>query len=188
MRDANDPLNHTDPDGKVFKLVTTAVKVIAKGGDVASTVSGIADNVRTIASPDATLAEKGLALAELALDVATGINSKDISAARNAIEGVSGDAGKGGASLQKQAADLIPMNDGKSRVTLRSEGQKMEVDLAGRDHRGIATPHTKISPRNTEAPAHKQPVYNTSEEKSTTRAATQQDIRTVRRYLEKMAK
>ena len=94
-------------------------------------------------------------------------------------------AAKGAVSLEKQAAELIPLNAGKSRVTLRSEGQKMEVDLAGKAHNGIPTPHTKLSPRNGQSPEHLQPAYNTSEAKSTVRAATQEDIRTVRRYLER---
>ena len=92
---------------------------------------------------------------------------------------------KGAVPLEKQAADLIPLNGGRNRVTLRSEGQQLDVDLAGKAHNGIPTPHTKVSPRNTQAPEHLQPIYNTSEKQSTLRPATQEDIRTVRRYLER---
>jgi len=92
---------------------------------------------------------------------------------------------KGPISLDKQAADLVPLNAGKSRVTLRSEGQQMEIDLAGKSHNGIPTPHTKISPRNSQAPEHLQPAYNTSESKSILRPATQEDIRAARKYLER---
>jgi len=84
-------------------------------------------------------------------------------------------------SLKDQAADLIPQNANKNRVTLRSPSQKMEVDLAGRTHGDVPTPHTKVSPRNLKAP--NQPAYNTKN--SPVRPATQQDIRTVRRYLER---
>jgi RHS repeat-associated protein len=87
-------------------------------------------------------------------------------------------------SLEKQAAELIKANSGKSRVTLRSPSQQLDVDLAGKAHGGIPTPHTKVSPRNTQAPAQYQPAYNTSADKSTLRPATQEDIRMVRRYLE----
>lgn len=45
------------------------------------------------------------------------------------------------ANLEKQAADLIPANSMKHRVTLRSEKEQLEVDLAGKDHRGIPMPH-----------------------------------------------
>jgi RHS repeat-associated protein len=87
--------------------------------------------------------------------------------------------------LVDQAAELIPLNGGKNRVTLRSENFQMDVDLAGAAHNGIPTPHTKISPRNFQAPESLQPAYNTSYKKATVSPATQQDIRTVRRYLER---
>jgi len=87
----------------------------------------------------------------------------------------------GAKSLVDQAADLVPRNGGRHRVTLRSPSQKMEVDLAGKAHGGVPTPHTKISPVNPRAP--KQPAYNTKG--AATEASTQQDIRTVRRYLER---
>lgn len=84
-------------------------------------------------------------------------------------------------TLTQQADDLVPLNNGKHRVTLRSPSQKMEVDLAGKSHGGVPTPHTKVSPRNPRAP--KQPAYNTKN--APVVEATQQDIRTVRRYLER---
>lgn len=87
--------------------------------------------------------------------------------------------------LEKQAAELIRLNGGRTRVTLRSEAQQLEIDLAGKAHRGIPTPHTKVSPRNTQAPERLQPAYNTSESKSVLRPSTQEDIRNARRYLER---
>lgn len=87
--------------------------------------------------------------------------------------------------LERQALDLIPLNAGRNRVTLRSESTQLDVDLAGKAHNGIPTPHTKVSPRNTRAPEHLQPVYNTTEKQSTLRPTSQEDIRTVRRYLER---
>ncbi len=87
----------------------------------------------------------------------------------------------GGKSLKDQAADLIPKNANKNRVTLRSPSQKMELDLAGRTHGDVPTPHTKVSPRNLKAP--NQPAFNTKN--SPVRPATQQDIRTARKFLER---
>lgn len=87
--------------------------------------------------------------------------------------------------LERQALDLVPLNAGRNRVTLRSESTQLDVDLAGKAHNGIPTPHTKVSPRNTRAPEHLQPVYNTTEKQSTLRPTSQEDIRTVRRYLER---
>ncbi len=87
-------------------------------------------------------------------------------------------------ALAKQADDLVPLNNGKNRVTLKSPSQKMEVDLKGKPHAGVPTPHTKISPRNPNAP--KQPAYNTKN--SSVIEATQQDLRTIRRYLERQSR
>lgn len=68
---------------------------------------------------------------------------------------------------------------------LRSENQQLEIDLAGKDHAGIPTPHTKVALRNHNAPEHLQLAYNTSEKKSILRPSTQEDIRNARRYLER---
>src|SRR5690606_1515812 len=51
-------------------------------------------------------------------------------------------------SLEQQAEDLVSLNGGRNRVTLRSPSQQLEVDLQGRAHGGIPTPHTKVSERN----------------------------------------
>ncbi|MFK7892600.1 MAG: polymorphic toxin type 24 domain-containing protein [Granulosicoccus sp.] len=67
-------------------------------------------------------------------------------------------------------------------MTLRSQNQQLEIDLSGKAHNGVPTPHTKVSPRNHKAPENRQPAYNTSEKNSSVRSATQEDIRTVRRY------
>jgi hypothetical protein len=84
-------------------------------------------------------------------------------------------------SLTEQAVDLVELNSNKNRVTLRSPSQQMEVDLVGKSHGGVPTPHTKISPHNPMAP--NQPAYNTKS--SPVVPSSQQDIRTVRRYLER---
>lgn len=93
--------------------------------------------------------------------------------------------GNGSKSLKDQAADLVPVNGNRNRVTLRPENEQLDIDLAGMDHARIPTPHTRVSRRNERAPSRYQPVYNTSEEKSTLRPSTQADIRTARRYLER---
>ena len=84
-------------------------------------------------------------------------------------------------SLIDQADDLVGNNGGKNRVTLRSPSCKIEVDLAGKAHGGVPAPHTKVSPRNLNAP--NQPAYNTKG--AAARAATQQDIRMIRKYLKR---
>ncbi len=86
-------------------------------------------------------------------------------------------------SLGEQAAALIEKNGGKHRVTLRSPGRKVEVDLAGKPHGPVPTPHSKVSPRNNTAP--KQPAYNTGKRNAFVRPSTQQDLRVVARFLDR---
>ena len=64
------------------------VKVAVKGGDIYSTVSGIVENAKVLADPNASPAEKAMAAADIMLDVATGINTRDIKAAGKALEKV----------------------------------------------------------------------------------------------------
>jgi len=82
-------------------------------------------------------------------------------------------------SLDDQAADLVKLNEGRNRVTLRSPSTKLDIDLAGREHGGVPTPHTKTSARNMRAP--NQPTYNTKNAPVT--PTTQQEMRIVRKYL-----
>lgn len=86
-------------------------------------------------------------------------------------------------TLEQEASILVKQNSGKARVSMRSSNSQMDVDLTGKAHAGIPTPHTKISPRNHQAPAHLQPAYNTTTGKTTLRGSTIDDIRTVRRFL-----
>jgi hypothetical protein len=89
-------------------------------------------------------------------------------------------------SLKDQALDIRDnLNGGKNRVTMRSESVQIDVDLAGKSHNGIETPHIKTSPRNNDAPAELGRKYNTSEKSSTTKAADQSVLRMVRKFLEK---
>ncbi len=97
------------------------------------------------------------------------------------------EAAKKANQIKKQAKSLISENNNRNRVTLRSESRKVEIDLDGKSHAGIPTPHTKISPRNEFAPQGKK-IYNTSESKSTLKPTTQREIRTVRKYLQKRKK
>jgi len=89
----------------------------------------------------------------------------------------------GAPPLKDQAAEIAHgLNDGKSRVELRSPSQQKTVDLIGKDHGGVETPHVKVAERNKLAPT-PDPKYNTSS--APTVPATQEDIRLVRKYLER---
>ncbi len=159
----NNPYKYVDPEGN-FAIIGAALI----GAAIAYfSHPDIANAPRSSSSP--TYRSHGAR--NIAFGVVGGIATKEVAS----VLAVS----KLTKSLQEQANELIPQNANRNRVTLRSPSQKMEVDLAGKSHDGIPTPHTKISPRNYKAP--NQPAYNTKN--SPVRAATQEDIRTVRKYL-----
>jgi RHS repeat-associated protein len=82
------PVTYHDPDGNFVKLLVTVVKIGIKGGDIYSTVSGVVDNAKILMDPNASAAEKLMAAADIALDVGTGINTRDIKAAAKVVENV----------------------------------------------------------------------------------------------------
>jgi len=84
-------------------------------------------------------------------------------------------------SVKEQAADLVSQNGGKNRVTIQTPSHQIDVDLAGKSHAGVETPHVKVSERNLNAP--KQPAYNTKS--AQVRPATQKDIDMVKHHLDK---
>ncbi|MCR9139465.1 MAG: hypothetical protein NXI27_25920 [Alphaproteobacteria bacterium] len=75
---------------------------------------------------------------------------------------------------------------GRNRVELYSPSVRMDIDLVGRDHAVIKTPHSRLSSRNTQAPPGMKPMYNTSTGKSVLRSSTQEDIRLARKYLSRL--
>ena len=85
-------------------------------------------------------------------------------------------------TLKDQAATIkTDLNAGKNSVTIKTTSGQTRYDLAGKAHAGIETPHSQ---------KYKNNVVN-GEVKSVTRESknatsmTQQDIRTVKKYLEK---
>ena len=178
----NNPAKYTDPTGNILETPWDLANV---GMGVVSFVANVAvGNYRGAALDAAGIGADVVATLAPGVPAGAGVTIRASRAASAAADGV-GAVAKSGKSLKDQAADLVPANGNKNRVTLRSENQQLEIDLAGKDHAGIPTPHTKVSPRNHNAPERLQPAYNTSEKKSTLRPSTQEDIRTARRYLER---
>ena len=91
-------------------------------------------------------------------------------------------------TIEQQASDLVSLNGGRNRVSLRRVNERYDIDLAGRPHyekatgRSVPTPHATVSGRNLRAP--NQPAYNSKG--ATVRPVTQQEVRAVRKYLEKV--
>ncbi|NQZ12142.1 MAG: hypothetical protein HRT35_33745, partial [Algicola sp.] len=166
----NNPYRYVDPDGMNAEPGETVF-----GASVGLTMSEKSASV--IANQEAYVGNDAAADG-----VAGGQGLSDIG---NDIAAGTGIMAAVGLSIQDQAAELIPQNGNKSRVTLTSVNVKLDIDLDGRAHNGVETPHTKISQRNKKAPAHLGPKYNSTERQSTTRSTTQAEIRAARKYLKK---
>jgi len=196
----NNPLRYVDPSGKVWGV---AVAAVAAGAFLYESFFTTPDLNAPISPVDQTYNSPGFqdvavnyitgatitsaAVKHGAKEVAIEIYDEVVSYFTGGLTDVSKlakSAPKNIKSLSQQADDLIPLNQNRNRVTLRSEKNQIDIDLSGAPHAGIETPHTKISPRNFQAPEKLQPAYNTSTKKAIYRPATQSDIRTVRKYLE----
>ncbi len=92
-------------------------------------------------------------------------------------------------SLKEQAKEIQhKLNNDKTSVTIRTEqnGIHTHYDLSGPTHKGVETPHKQYSKAN---PDHDGIIhYNKLRKRKDTHQMTQQDIRIVRRYLERKDK
>lgn len=85
-------------------------------------------------------------------------------------------------SIKDQALDLKKMNNNKNTVRIQTSDKKIHYDLDGTTHKGVETPHVQYSYPNTNKKTG-QTFWN--KDRKTVDPMTQQDIRTVRRYLER---
>lgn len=100
------PIIYNDPDGNSVGLAVKGIQLIAKGGDVYSTLSGIVDNARIIADPNAGLGDKLMAAADIALEVGTGVNTRDIKTAANAVDNVRAGSRSGGEVANRAVSEI----------------------------------------------------------------------------------
>jgi hypothetical protein len=85
-------------------------------------------------------------------------------------------------SLETQAAKIkTDLNSGKNSVTIKTASGQVRYDLAGKPHGGVPTPHVQKYRNNVVGGV----VKSVSRDGKKAVPMTQQDIRVVRKYLEK---
>ncbi|WP_196138289.1 polymorphic toxin type 24 domain-containing protein [Aliikangiella sp. G2MR2-5] len=87
-------------------------------------------------------------------------------------------------SIKEQALELKSLNNNKNSVRIQTQDKKIHYDLDGASHKGVETPHVQTSYPNTN-PNTGQTFWNKDNSAAGVKPMTQQDIRTVRKYLEK---
>ncbi len=128
----NNPYKFTDPDGRAWGLAAKVVKVLIKGGDVASTVAGAVSDAKTLVSRDATLGQRAMAFGSLVTEVASPVSARDVKAGVAAIQGVDAASDVRRASTLTpgpHAGESIPVN-GPGRA---NAGQQTEINRIGQD-------------------------------------------------------
>ncbi|MBL8013328.1 MAG: hypothetical protein JNN05_05720 [Candidatus Omnitrophica bacterium] len=115
---------------------------------------------------DATVAVLSAALGGAALAKNLGVKARDVLAK----------------TLSQQVDEIIKLNGGKNSVTLRSSTKQIRYDIAGQPHGGVPTPHKQIYLKNFVDGV----LRNFSRESKKAYAMTQQEIRMVRKYLERV--
>lgn len=82
----NDPFNNFDPNGTIgFGLLAKVVKVVIKGGDIASTVAGAVEDFNTMTDSTASTGDRLMAAASLLSEVVSPVSGRDLKAAGNAL-------------------------------------------------------------------------------------------------------
>ncbi|MEP1444739.1 MAG: RHS repeat-associated core domain-containing protein [Paraglaciecola sp.] len=163
----NNPYKYTDPDGKnprIDRRLKPIAKAVANALGGKQAVKKVEAHF-TVMNPNATVKQMEAAIKTIRPNQTLAKTDRFASKP----------------SIKEQGKDLVDANAQKSRVTMRSPSQKIEIDLQGKSHGGVPTPHTKVSPANLQAPS--QPAFNTRG--ASTTATTQQQIRTARKFLEK---
>lgn len=174
----NNPYKFVDPDGKYAELV---VEGISMGMGLNSLANNLSAGNWGAAVVDAVgVVVDGVGMA---IPIVPGIASAGIQASRGADFL---DVTKGTPSLKDQAKDIRHnLNGDKPTVTIKTEqnGKHLHYDLTGAGHKGVETPHRQHSKANTDNNGVTR--YKKQKGRDDVHSMSQQDIRTVRRYLER---
>ncbi|HEX7115417.1 MAG TPA: RHS repeat-associated core domain-containing protein [Steroidobacter sp.] len=82
----NDPISRIDPSGEIaLGVLSKAIKIAIKGGDIASTFNGIAQDVAIIASRSASPGARLAAAASLASEIFSPVSARDAKAIAAAV-------------------------------------------------------------------------------------------------------
>ena len=159
-----------------------------KMGDIASVVGG---TIVALGGGAAVVAETASVLGIAAVPATTAFAGLGATTAgTGAMNLIGGDDGvvysKDGSetpTIKEQALDVKNnQNNGKNSVTVQTPDKKVHYDLDGATHKGVETPHKQYSYPNTN-PATGQTYWN--KDRKTVDPINQQDIRVVKKVLEK---
>jgi Bacterial toxin 24 len=138
------------------------------------TAQAVDNLVSTVSDlPNMTNEQKGAAAAALTVVVVEGVVTKKINPASKVK------------SIADQAQDLKKVNGGKNSVNVGTVNGKTHYDLDGAAHKGVETPHVQKSYNHTN-PRTGETYLN--KDRKDVRPMNQQDVRTVRKVLEKRSK
>jgi RHS repeat-associated protein len=191
----NNPINRVDPDGQIAIVAAAAVAWAVV--EVALSISDAYDVVSTWADPEASLATKAgtTILAGAGLILPGGAYSKaddGIRAVANVVEEGTQAAAKkiddvvsGGAvqSIEQRASDLVTRNGGKNRVSVQTPHGRVNIDLQGRSHGGVDTPHVATLQNNVIPSGPRAGQVGSRSQVGPVRPATSADLRIVDRLL-----